>query len=251
MNSPIETVVFDCYGTLAYIDRQETVWKQVLRHLGQHSKGSLRQQILQTSYTNPHSFYTIIQQGIEDLPHTQRKKLIACLPEEKLVAFQKQMHAENYQVRLYSDVGPVLYKLAQKGYRVLVVSNASHEYTDRVTKLLGEHMPTKDIHFSCNLGYAKPDIRIFEQAFTRSGIPLQYPNILAVGDSLHNDVLPLVFQGKTPGTPQDDTDKPYNSDHNRQRKQQGAMGLHITRHPTTHLIDGMTLEEKLKLIVRL
>jgi putative hydrolase of the HAD superfamily len=89
--------------------------------------------------------------------------------------------------RIFDDVPPVLGKLAAQGRRLAVISNWDERLRALLQGLgLSPHFET--IVVSCEVGHAKPDRVIFDEAVRRLGLPAH--QILHIGDSAEMD-----FQG--------------------------------------------------------
>ena len=87
--------------------------------------------------------------------------------------------------RVFDDVEPTLRALRERGIRLAVLSN----WDDRLRPLLEElelGQWFEKVHISLEMGWAKPDERIFEAA--AKGLGLAGDEILHVGDSLKEDV---------------------------------------------------------------
>lgn len=83
-------------------------------------------------------------------------------------------------------VPPVLRRLRDAGYRLVVVSNANGTLR-RAFGRLGLDEYFVEILDSCEVGIEKPDPRIFELALTRSGSSAE--STIHVGDIYHVDVV--------------------------------------------------------------
>jgi putative hydrolase of the HAD superfamily len=87
--------------------------------------------------------------------------------------------------RIYDDVLPVLDRLAAQGMRLAIISN----WDDRLRGVLrGLALDTRfeTIVISCEIGRAKPDRAIFDEAARRLGLPTA--RILHIGDSAECDL---------------------------------------------------------------
>jgi putative hydrolase of the HAD superfamily len=86
---------------------------------------------------------------------------------------------------VYPDVEPALATLAERGYRLAVVSNWDHRLPLVLARLgLARHFAA--IVFSSLVGFEKPDRRIFERALGELGAPAAAT--LHIGDSAREDI---------------------------------------------------------------
>ena len=87
----------------------------------------------------------------------------------------------------YPDAKTILRYLWNKGYRIGVIANQSPGTSDRL-KQWGLYQYIGVVAASAELGFAKPDLRIFKQAFEMAGC--QAENAVMIGDRLDNDIAP-------------------------------------------------------------
>ena len=87
--------------------------------------------------------------------------------------------------RVFDDVEPTLEALRERGIRLAVLSNWDERLRPLLEKLeLGRWF--EEVYISLEMGWTKPDERIFEAA--AHGLGLAGDEILHVGDSLQEDV---------------------------------------------------------------
>lgn len=87
--------------------------------------------------------------------------------------------------RIYDDVLPVLDRLAARGFRLAVISNWDERLRDLLGRL-GLDVRFETIVVSSEVGHAKPDRAIFDQAATKLALPGH--RILHIGDSAEMDL---------------------------------------------------------------
>ena len=86
--------------------------------------------------------------------------------------------------RVFDDVKPTLKALHERGIRLAVLSNWDERFRPLLEELeLGQWF--EEVYISLEIGWAKPDERIFEVA--AKGLGLSGDEILHVGDSLKED----------------------------------------------------------------
>lgn len=95
----------------------------------------------------------------------------------------------------YDDVDPTLEALVESGYRLGVISNATHELPERL-EALGIAAYFDAITYSWEVGEEKPSTRIFEVALGR--LSASRERSVHVGDSYEADVVGSRAVGMTP-----------------------------------------------------
>ena len=96
--------------------------------------------------------------------------------------------------RVFDDVLPTLQVLAERGYRMAIISNHEWELPDLVAGLgLADYFPV--VITSARVGYRKPHPRIYQYALERLGATAE--ETLVVGDSLSSDVAGALRLGMT------------------------------------------------------
>lgn len=88
---------------------------------------------------------------------------------------------------LYSDVHSTLAALLQKGYRLGIIANQKFGTAERL-KAWSLRQYFDVIAASAEIGYAKPDKKIFEKAFELAKCTAE--ESVMVGDRLDNDIIP-------------------------------------------------------------
>ncbi len=110
--------------------------------------------------------------------------LAAIPPSRSFFAELYERFAQPDVWRIYDDVLPALDRLAAQGMRLAIISN----WDERLRGLLrGLALDTRfeTIVISCEVGRAKPDGAIFDEAARRLGLPAA--RLLHVGDSPESD----------------------------------------------------------------
>lgn len=116
-------------------------------------------------------------------------------PEEGLLDALQRAFDVGIATHVYDDVELTLRSLKDEGFRLGVISNASHELPERLHQLqLARHFDT--ITYSWEVGVEKPSPRIFRTALKRLGV--EASRAVHVGDSYEADVLGARGVGITP-----------------------------------------------------
>uniref|UniRef100_A0A7C2PEW0 HAD family hydrolase n=1 Tax=candidate division WOR-3 bacterium TaxID=2052148 RepID=A0A7C2PEW0_UNCW3 len=86
----------------------------------------------------------------------------------------------------FPDAVETLFKLKSLGFRLAIISNIDNEIIEPVLKKLGIYDIFEVIVTSEELGFGKPNIKIFEETLKRLGISSK--DAIFIGDSYTNDV---------------------------------------------------------------
>jgi putative hydrolase of the HAD superfamily len=189
--SAIEWVTIDATGTL--IDPFPSVGEVYRRVLAAHG-AEAPQPLLQKRFVQVFRQMTKVPRGVvsEESEYVFWKNLVLNVLEpwagdldgEALFrdAYDAFAKAENW--RAPEGVGELLAGLARRGYNLALLSNAD----GRCRTILGEMGLARHfsrILLSCEVGYEKPDLRLFREAEKILGAGPE--KILHVGDSPRND----------------------------------------------------------------
>ncbi|WP_185806838.1 HAD family hydrolase [Bacillus salinus] len=117
------------------------------------------------------------------------------ISDEEALYFQERYEEELDNIRLFPEVKRVLSTLLEHDYEVGIITNGPAEHQAKKIKRLGldEFIPADRIIISGQMGVAKPDQRIYDEAINRVK---QSPNTcLYIGDSWINDVAGAIDAG--------------------------------------------------------
>ena len=102
-----------------------------------------------------------------------------------LDALEAQLREDLAEVALFDDAIPTLIRARAEGLAIALISNLAAPYKQPFFRLgLAEHFDA--VVFSCDVGLAKPDPRIYELAAAELGLPAG--ELLMIGDSRGDDV---------------------------------------------------------------
>jgi len=194
-------IFFDLDGTLLDFKSAEyfgvrTLYLENKQHL------QMNEDVFYQLWCNVSSIYykkyldgelTFAQQKIERTKGVFAEAGIRLSDHEAEAKFHTYLKGFEHHWKAYDDVIPCLYAL--KGRRLGIISNGDH--AQQVFKL--ERMGIRE-HFeiivtSGDTGVAKPDVRIFEIACEKAGLPPE--ECCYVGDDLYIDILPCEKFGMT------------------------------------------------------
>ncbi len=71
-----------------------------------------------------------------------------------------------------------------------IISNGQRVFSELELRFLGLHDYFDFVIFSSDVGYKKPDLRLFMTALKRMGLELEPKCVVSIGDSYENDLLP-------------------------------------------------------------
>lgn len=190
----IRAIVLDLYGTLIDIHTQEwkdEVWNRLslfMQYYGaQTDAGRLR-----------HDFRSGIEQNLkgsqERYPEVELENIFAdilagygldqpFLPEACCKLF-RVMSRERFG--LFPEVLPVLGKMKSSGYPMALVSNAQRVFSAIEMRILGLHEFFLHSFFSSDIGFQKPDPRLFSLACSALGV--EPAAAVYIGDNPQNDI---------------------------------------------------------------
>ncbi len=188
--SDVRYVFFDVGGTLL---QAETPAADIFRR-ALAARGHLldREKIAQLLRT-PESIVSLIRplpaDRAADYYRLVNTRVVEHLGFEADDAMLDEIHAAFNQPvawRLYPDVLGLLKELRKAGYRLGVISNASHDLPDVLRKIgIAAHLDT--ITYSFDVGAEKPNVRIFRRALAQAAATPE--TSVHVGDSYEADYL--------------------------------------------------------------
>lgn len=105
---------------------------------------------------------------------------------EALTKFTDYLNAYESSWKAYDDVIPCLNMLNQ--YKLGIISNGDHKQQVEKLRKMNILEYFCDVVVAGDVGYAKPDNRIFEIACQRNNVNIE--NVFYVGDNIKTDVIP-------------------------------------------------------------
>jgi putative hydrolase of the HAD superfamily len=176
----VKAVIFDLWGTLAYISKNEV--RQRLRE-----ELNLNEKLIKDLDKKLILFPRITKTAIKSLLKTYEL--------ERITQQFYNIFAAPQDFTIYFEVEEVLNKLKLK-YKLGLISNIYQTTAKWIRKRentfkLLSHFPV--VVFSCEVGYAKPDKRIFLKAISK--LKCEPHEALMVGDSIPHDIEPAQFLG--------------------------------------------------------
>lgn len=167
----IKAVVFDVFGTLAFIADKRRPYERMMRLLrtaGRAAEASDAARLMSNNL------------GLADTLHL----FGAQLPAPALAALELDLRAELSSIQLYPDAQGTLSSLRQSGYKIGICSNLAAPYAVPIKRLL---LPfdVDATAWSFDVGAVKPDSSIYKKICEE--LACSPHEILMVGDSLEAD----------------------------------------------------------------
>lgn len=208
-----EVVFFDFGGTLGFIEPGAIeIWARALEEHGYHvppgeiiEKSGVRgpevnrSDIIRAFDRTEAEFQPSFPPANEDVAFFRRYDAALLrrlgLPRDEAILDTVGRLFEEVGVHLFEDVLPTLRWLREAGYRLGIISNASHDLPGKVESLgLGPHF--ESVTYSYAVRAEKPDPRIFRTALTAMNVEPQAA--VHVGDHVEADARGASRVGMTP-----------------------------------------------------
>lgn len=162
----IDAVIFDLFDTLIHLPRDTNPYLQLCRAIGATTR------IRESLVVDAPSLADFCDYLQVSHPST-------------LGDIQQELDADIGHAAIFSDSLPTLRSLRDRGLKTALISNLASPYKRAVTQLELESW-FDVIVYSCDVGIAKPNPRIYLDALTKLGSTAE--KTVMVGDSLRSDV---------------------------------------------------------------
>ncbi|KLK88427.1 HAD family hydrolase [Methanoculleus sediminis] len=192
---PVTGVLFDCYGTLIDIltDERDIETYRCLSRWLIYQGVRIAPEDLQGLYTC--RVREAIERTAEPYPEVRVEEVFAgiCVEHAVWEIDPKRLGIES--ARAFRAASLRRLGVIEKSRRLLdlfgakktgVVSNGQRVFSEREMRALGLYDRLGFAVFSSDLGYQKPDARIYAAALERMGVSA--PEVLFIGDNAENDV---------------------------------------------------------------
>ncbi|WP_319508653.1 HAD family hydrolase [uncultured Methanolobus sp.] len=195
--SLIKGMIFDCYSTLIDIQTDESsfdTYDAVSKWL-QYRGVKIDPSVLKEEYRNKAKY--IVESSAESHPEIKVEEIFESICDENSMweIDAKELGIETSRVFRSSSLRrigayPQSLMFLEK-YRDLpkcIVSNGQRVFSELELRFLGLHQYFDFIIFSSDVGYKKPDTRMFERALEIMGIEAH--EVMSIGDTPENDIFP-------------------------------------------------------------
>ncbi|MFO7966128.1 MAG: HAD family hydrolase [Archaeoglobaceae archaeon] len=198
----VKGIIFDCYQTLIDIetDEDDLYTNEVVSKWLRYQGVKIGPQELRKEYKNKakkrmdasHEKYSEIK--VEDVFAEICDEYSLWPIDEEKAAIDAARVFRSASIRRF-DVFPQSVKLLEmsKDLSLCVVSNAQRVFSELELKYLSLYHYFDFVLFSSDYGFKKPDERLFLTALKR--LKLEPGNILAIGDTEENDLIPPLELG--------------------------------------------------------
>lgn len=165
-------ILFDLWGTIAFLDGLEDVGKRLEERLGPERFKKLNELFVRW-HTEDSSVDEFLAGAQREIPTT----------EEELAAIKDWLI--NCNPKLYPETKEVLDYLKERGKKLVLITNSPPTTREQIRKLDVSRYFDREI-FSFETGLLKPDPAIFQLAVR--GMDIEPSEALMVGDSLDKDI---------------------------------------------------------------
>ncbi len=195
----IKGVIFDCYQTLIDIDTDEhrlETYEVVSRWLAYQGVKIKPEKLWDT-------YMFKVKERMEDsreiYPEVRVEEIFAEICSENSVwkIDEIQLGIETSRVFRAASIKklrpfPQSIKLIENCINVpkCIISNGQRVFSELELRFLGLYDYFDFVIFSSDVGYKKPDLRLFMTALKRMGLELEPKCVMSIGDSYENEIIP-------------------------------------------------------------
>jgi HAD superfamily hydrolase (TIGR01549 family) len=164
-----KSIIFDLYNTLLYTEYKVKPYLNLFKTLGltKEEMSFWRDKVMTENFNTFEELKEVIRPGSN--VYTGQ--------------YEYDIKEEKESTHLFDDTEFVLNELSKR-YDLYLISNIATPYKECFYNL-GLDRWIKDPIFSCDVGYSKPDSKIYDIVIEKSG--LQPGQLLMIGDSVRSD----------------------------------------------------------------
>ena len=164
-----KAIIFDLYNTLLYTEYKAKPYLNLFKTLGltKEEMNFWRDKVMSENFNS----FEELKESIRPSSNVYTKQ------------YEYDVKEENESTHLFDDTEFVLNELSKR-YDLYLISNIATPYKECFYNL-GLDKWIKDPIFSCDVGYSKPDPKIYDIVVEKSG--LQPGQLLMIGDSVRAD----------------------------------------------------------------
>jgi putative hydrolase of the HAD superfamily len=195
----IKGVIFDCYQTLIDIDTEEhriETYETVSAWLAYHGVKIKPEKLWDT-------YIFKVKERMEDsreiYPEVRVEEIFAEICQENAIwkIDEKSLGIETSRVFRAASIRklrpfPQSIKLIEQCINIpkCIISNGQRVFSELELRFLGLYDYFDFVIFSSDVGYKKPDLRLFMTALKRMELELEPKCVMSLGDSYENEILP-------------------------------------------------------------
>jgi len=197
--SPIKGIIFDCYQTLIDIHTDEDdpeTYKRVSMWLAYQG--------VKISPEKLRHIYELkvkerMDRSEEEYPEVKVEEVFSEICKDHAVwrIDEKKLGTETAKVFRAASIRklqpfPQSIKLIEHCINIpkCIISNGQRVFSEMELRYLGLYDYFDFVIFSSDVGYKKPDLRLFMEALKKLGMELEPKCVLSIGDSYENEILP-------------------------------------------------------------
>jgi putative hydrolase of the HAD superfamily len=193
----IKGMIFDCYGTLIDIntDEQSRNTHDMLSKWLQYHGVKIDPDLLKETYFD--KVKAKMKASGEKCPEIKIEEIFAEICEENSIWDINSLNLGIEASRVFRSASLRRLEIFQQSVAVIVkhfympmcvVSNGQRVFSEQELRFLGLYDHFDFVIFSSDMGYKKPDHRLFKHALER--LELEPHEVLSLGDTIENDVIP-------------------------------------------------------------
>lgn len=196
-SSQIKGFIFDCYGTLIDIDTDEQdfyTYNTVSKWL--NYKGvKIDPDILKADYNS--KIKDKMAASNEQYPEVRVEEIFAEICNENAIWKSDTTYLGIETSKVFRSASLRRLRPYQESIAILkkynntpkcIISNGQRVFSEKELRFLGLYESFDHVIFSSDIRYKKPDKRIFKIALER--MKLKPEEVLAIGDTVENDIIP-------------------------------------------------------------
>jgi haloacid dehalogenase superfamily, subfamily IA, variant 1 with third motif having Dx(3-4)D or Dx(3-4)E len=196
-SSQIKGMIFDCYGTLIDIQTDESsfdTYDAVSKWL-QYQGVKIDPSVLKEEYRNKAKY--IVESSAESHPEIKVEEIFESICDENSMweIDARELGIETSRIfrsaslrRIGAYPQSLMFLEKYRDLPKCIVSNGQRVFSELELRFLGLHQYFDFIIFSSDVGYKKPDTRMFERALEIMGIEAH--EVMSIGDTPENDIFP-------------------------------------------------------------
>lgn len=196
-NHQIKGLIFDCYGTLIDIKTEEnnpSTYDMVSKWLRYHGV-KIGPDTLKEEYLG--KVNAKMENSEEKFPEIKVEEIFAEICAEntmwdinaQALGIETSKVFRSASLRRLDILQQSVALIVKHFYMPMcIVSNGQRVFSEQELRFLGLYDHFDFVIFSSDLGYKKPDHRLFKQALERLG--LEPDQVLSIGDTVENDIIP-------------------------------------------------------------
>lgn len=195
----IKGIIFDCYMTLIDINTDEHSHEtyEMISHWLSYQGVIIKPEKLRDSYML--KIREKMDESLEIYPEVRVEEIFAEICRENAIwrVNEKRLGVETARVFRAASIRklrpfPQSIKLIERCINIpkCIISNGQRVFSELELRFLGFYDYFDFVIFSSDVGYKKPDLRLFMTALEKLGLEYEPKSVLSIGDSYENEIKP-------------------------------------------------------------